>query len=137
VVRCGLEEDQPIRLLEVPLWMFEPAACDSLRVTESRAVSVDALRALKALLHSVRSSSSDVVVQAQHHCLLPAGGADANIAESSQRRSTSVVSSSASDTPLARAAARCPTEDPATAGTTVAPAWRQAARRQPSRGGVR
>jgi hypothetical protein len=84
VVRCGLEEDQPIRLLEVPLWMFEPAACDSLRVTESRAVSVDALRVLKALLHSVRSSSSDVVVQAQHHCLLPAGGADANISESSE-----------------------------------------------------
>jgi hypothetical protein len=46
VVRCGLEEDPQLHRLEVPLWMFEAAACDRLRLAESCVVSVDALAQL-------------------------------------------------------------------------------------------
>ena len=58
VCRCGLEEERNRRSLEVPTWMFEPAACGRLRLMASPAVSCDALRALKALLRHDRASGS-------------------------------------------------------------------------------
>ena len=120
MVRCKLEDVQPERSLEVPLWMFDSAACCHMRVSESSSVSLDAMLDLKGLLHSVQRSSSDFVLQAQHHCLLSAGGADPNVSKPSPSRSTSVVSPSESDSLLAGTAARCPRENPTTAGATAA-----------------
>ena len=135
VVRCGLEDESQLYRLEVPSWMLDAEKCNHLRLAESGAVSIEALRVLKELLHSV-SSGGDIVVQAQHHCQLSSGGADANVIEPSPERSASTVSSPTPDTPLGRSAARCAAEHSAAAGRTAAPAGRWAAGGRSSKGGV-
>jgi len=61
VSRCGLEEERHRLSLEVPTWMFEPAACGRLRVMAVPAVNCDALRALQTLLRTTaRSDPGDV-----------------------------------------------------------------------------
>jgi len=81
VCRCGLEEVQHHRSIEIPTWMFEPAACCRLRVMTVPTVGCDALLELKALLRAAQRPAqrpdSDGVLQAQHRSLLTAGGADA------------------------------------------------------------
>ena len=53
VCRCGLEEERNRLSIEIPTWMFEPAACGRLRVMAVPTVDCDALRALQALLRTV------------------------------------------------------------------------------------
>jgi excisionase family DNA binding protein len=76
VCRCGLEEERNRRSIEIPTWMFEPAACCRLRVMAAPTVSVDALLELQALLRTAPRPAPGVVLQAQHRSLLPAGGAE-------------------------------------------------------------
>jgi hypothetical protein len=78
--RCGLEEERNRRAIEIPTWMFEPAACCRLRVMVVPTVGCDALLELKAL-RTVPCSDPGVVLQAQHRSLLAAGGADATVPE--------------------------------------------------------
>jgi hypothetical protein len=69
VARCGLERTQCARAVDVPLWMFEAAACSALRVAEEPAVDCAALQTLIALLHGAvlqnRHSSQEVPMQAR------------------------------------------------------------------------
>ena len=81
VVYEKLEGVQHHRSIEIPTWMFEPAACCRLRVMTVPTVGCDALLELKALLRAAQRPAqrpdSDGVLQAQHRSLLTAGGADA------------------------------------------------------------
>src|SRR2546426_60662 len=46
---CGLEEGRTRQSVEIPAWMFEPAACGRLRVLAVPSVGCDALLEFKAL----------------------------------------------------------------------------------------
>src|SRR5712691_4071325 len=90
---CGLEEGRTRRPVEIPAWMFEPAACGRLRVMAVPSVGCDALLELKALLRSAPPPDSSGVLQAQHHSLLTAGGADATVREPTTTLATHALSS--------------------------------------------
>jgi hypothetical protein len=62
---CSLEEPQPFRILEVPLWMLDAAVCPRICAAEGVQASVESLRELKAVLSYARSSEGDVVVDTQ------------------------------------------------------------------------
>src|SRR5438132_12089586 len=81
VSRCGLEEERHRLSLEVPTWMFEPAACGRLRVMAVSAVNCDASIALQTLLRTTARSDPGDVLEAQHRSLPVAGGADAPVRE--------------------------------------------------------
>ena len=62
-VRCSLSGMSPDRRLEVPVWMFDRAACQCWHVGVTPVASVTALRALAALLHDaagVRDGASQM-----------------------------------------------------------------------------
>src|SRR5262245_23640883 len=59
VCRCGLDEERNRRSLEIPTWMFDPAACGSLRLTAVPTVDCDALLAVQAVLRTARGSATD------------------------------------------------------------------------------
>ena len=86
VSRCGLEEERTRRAVEIPTWMFEPAACGRLRVMAVPTVDCDALREVQALLRTARRPDPGVVLEAQHRSLLAAGGADATVRPKRRRR---------------------------------------------------
>ena len=137
VAHCSLEDAQPFRVLEVPLWMLDVAVCCKIRVAKSGLANVESLRELKALLHSVQRARGDIVREAQHRYLLNAGGADVTIAASRGNPSTPVVCSSPSQAALEGSVARCSTEDSAIADAVAAAAWRPISGRGPGRGGAR
>jgi hypothetical protein len=93
VSRCGLEEERNRLSIEVPTWMFEPAACDRLRVTAVPTVNCDALRALQTLLRTTAHPDPDDVPEAQHRSLPAAGGADAPLRDPTETLATHAVSS--------------------------------------------
>jgi hypothetical protein len=72
--------------------MFESAACCRLRVMAVPTVGCDALLELKALLRTAQRRDSGSVIEAQHHSLLTAGGADAT-REPTTTRATHALSS--------------------------------------------
>ena len=137
VAHCSLEDVQPFRVLEVPLWMLDVAVCCKIRIAKSGLANVESLRELKALLHFVQRARGDIVREAQHRYLLNAGGTDVNIADSRGTPSTPVVCSSASQAALEKSVARCSTEDSAIADAVAAAAWRPISGRGPGRGGAR
>jgi hypothetical protein len=51
ICRCGFDDQRNDRSLEVPAWMFEPAACDHLRLTATPFVDCQALIEVKTLFH--------------------------------------------------------------------------------------
>jgi len=137
VAHCSLEDVQPFRVLEVPLWMLDVAVCCKIRVVKSGLANVESLRELRALLHSAQPARGDIALEAQHRYLLDAGGADVNVADSRGTPSTPVVCSSASQAALDGSVARCSTEDSAIADAVAAAALRQTPGRGPGRGGAR
>jgi hypothetical protein len=137
VAHCSLEDVQPFRVLEVPLWMLDVAVCCKIRVVKSGLANVESLRELRALLHSAQRARGDIALEAQHRYLLDAGGADVNVADSRGTPSTPVVCSSASQAALDGSVARCSTEDSAIADAVAAAALRQTPGRGPGRGGAR
>jgi len=137
VAHCSLEDVQPFRVLEVPLWMLDVAVCCKIRVVKSGLANVESLRELRALLHSAQRARGDIALEAQHRYLLDAGGADVNVADSRGTPSTLVVCSSASQAALDGSVARCSTEDSAIADAVAAAALRQTPGRGPGRGGAR
>jgi hypothetical protein len=52
VVRCSHDDDASGRLLELPIWMFDRAACAPMRVETFPQVDIAALQALRALLEA-------------------------------------------------------------------------------------
>src|SRR5438128_10435496 len=92
VSRCGLEEERHRLSLEVPTWMFEPAACGRLRVMAVPAVNCDALSAVQTLLRTTARSDPGDVLEAQHRSLPVAGGADAPVRWPTEPLATHVVS---------------------------------------------
>jgi hypothetical protein len=123
VFRCGVEENQEARRLEVPQWMFDPPTCCGMRRVAMPTVTCEALRDLKALLQSGILGHRDVVLQAQHQSLLALGGADAK--EPTESHQIHIVSSTPPESILAGASSRNPTEDTETAGATAARALEQ------------
>jgi len=80
VCRCGFDDQRNDRSLEVPTWMFEPATCDHLRLTDTPIVDCKALAELKTLLQAALRAD---MLQAQHQSLSTAGGADATVPDPS------------------------------------------------------
>ena len=137
VARCSLEDVQPCRILEVPLWMLDAVACCRIRAAASRVTSTESLRELKALLQSTRRIDPEFAIQVQHPYLLDAGGADVNVVEPTEVDPTGAICAPASKTGLAGTVSRGSPEASAIAGATSAAAWRKSGRRTDGNGGAR
>jgi hypothetical protein len=115
VCRCGLEEQRNRRSLEIPTWMFEPAACRQLHVASTPVVGCNGLLELKALLRAVMHADAAVLVP-QHPSLITIGGADATVCEPNATLATDPVSSSPPASAISNIPARHPREGDSTAG---------------------
>jgi len=137
VAHCSLEDVQTSRVLEVPLWMLDVAACCKTRVSKPGFASAQSLRELKEVLQSVlpRAQAHDTS-EAQHRYLLDAGGADGGIDGSAEIEPTPVACSSAMQPALDRSVVRCPTRNSAIAGAVTEAASRRSGRGS-RRGGAR
>jgi hypothetical protein len=110
VARCSLEDEQPFRILEIPVWMFDEAACCRIRTDGSSVVTVEALRDLMTVLRCPQRKDPEFAIQGEHRYLLNAGGADVDVAEPTEIDSTGVVRPAASQAGLAGTVARDSTE---------------------------
>jgi hypothetical protein len=137
VARCSLEDVQPFRILEVPLWMLDTAVCCKIRTAKAGVANAASLRELITLLRSAQRKDLDLAIQAQHRYLLNAGGADVGIAESTEIRSTGVVWSATSETGLAGAVTRNSREGFAIAEPTAEATERKIERPSGRKGGSR
>ena len=73
---CSLE-DENSRVLEVPLWMLDVAACSKTAVSKLAFVSADSLRELKEILESARLQGPlPTTPETQHQYLQDAKGAE-------------------------------------------------------------
>src|SRR5262249_45585847 len=91
ILRCRVEQDVRVGLLELPEWMFETAA-GCIQLAKTPAVGCEALRDLKAVLEGYQARSNrDGVVEVQHQCSQPSGGADAEPTEQSRVYSIKTV----------------------------------------------
>ena len=125
ICRCGFDDRRNDRSLEVPAWMFEPAACDHLRLTATPFVDCQALIELKAVLQTALRAD---VLQAPHHSLTAPGGADATGQPPIPRLATDPLSSPATPPALSDAAAGHSGTDDSTARPAASQAGRSAAR---------
>jgi hypothetical protein len=136
VCRCGLEEERNRRAIEVPTWMFEPAACRRLRLMHEPAVNCDALRGVQALLRIVPRSNPSGVLQAQHRSLPAAGGADAPVPDPSATLATDPVSSRTLTSVVSHIPPRHPGEDGSVAGPVASRPRRPRGGGRPTTGGA-
>jgi hypothetical protein len=133
VCRCGFDDERNDRSLEVPAWMFEPAACDHLRLAVTPMVDSHALAALKTLL---RTAPRADVLQAQHPALSAAGGADATVPNSSATLTANALSSAAAPSGLSGLPPGDTGQDDPLTGPPTPPERRPAARRRRDAGGA-
>ena len=134
---CSLE-DENSRVLEVPLWMLDVAACSKNKVSKLGFVSTDSLRELKEILESARlGAQARTTPETQHQYLQDAKGADGGTADRAETKPTSVICSSPTQSALGRPIDRNPTEDHAVAGAVTQAASRNSSRRRNRTGGVR
>jgi hypothetical protein len=117
--------------------MFESAVCCQLRMAVEPTVSCEALQDLKVLLHSVRLSGANVVIQAQHRSLLSPGGSDAKVAEPMEAPSNSTVFVASQRSKLGGDPSRNQTKDGETAGATPARTLEKSLPSRPGTGGMR
>jgi len=137
VAYCRLE-DENSRVLEVPLWMLDVAACSKTRVSKLAFVSTDCLRELKQVLESARLREQAMSrPETQHRYLQDAKGADGGTANLTEAEPTSVIRSSPAQSALDRSITRRSTEDHAVAGAVTQAASRNSGRNGDRRGGVR
>ena len=73
--------------------MFDSAICCRMQLAAVSTVSCEALLDLKTVLQCALPPEREVVLQAQHPCLLSRGGADAKITEPTEGRPTQTISS--------------------------------------------
>src|SRR5215831_12195333 len=129
VAQCSLQELQTSRVLEVPLWMLDVAACCKTRVSKPGFASAQSLGELKEVLQSaLPRAQADDTPETQHRYLLDAGGADGGITGPAEVESTAVVCSSARQPALDKSVVRCATEDSAIAGAVTEAASRKSGR---------
>src|SRR3954469_18989761 len=75
-------EDENCRVLEVPLWMLDVAACSKTAVSKLAFVSADSLRELKEILESARLQGQlSTTPETQHQYLKDAKGAEGGTAD--------------------------------------------------------
>ena len=111
VAYCSLE-DENSRVLEVPLWMLDVAACSKTQVSKLGVVSTDSLRELKQVLESARlRAQAPTRPETQHRYLQDAKGADGGTADPTETEPTSVICSLPTQSALGRPVARHSTED--------------------------
>ena len=134
---CSLENENS-RVLEVPLWMLDVAACSKTQVCKLGVVSTDSLRELKQVLESARlRAQAPTRPETQHRYLQDAKGADGGTADPTETEPTSVICSSPTQSALGRPVARHSTEDHAVAGAVTQAASKNSGRNGDRRGGVR
>ena len=134
---CSLE-DENSRVLEVPLWMLDVAACSKTAVSKLAFVSADSLRELKEILESARLGAQlPRTPETQHQYLQDAKGAEGGTADSKETEPTSVIRSSPVQSALGRPVARHSTEDDATAGAVTQAASNNSGRKRDRTGAVR
>ena len=134
---CSVEESLEGRLLEIPQWMFDPAICCRMQPAAVSTVSCEALRDLKTVLQCALPPDREVVLQAQHPCLLSLGGADAKITEPTEGRPTQTISSMPPEPGLAGVASGNQAENGEVVGTTAARTCRKSAGPRQQQGGGR
>ena len=134
---CSLEGENS-RVLEVPLWMLDVAACSKTQVCKLGFVSTDSLRDLKQVLESARSRvQASTRSETPHRYLQDAKGADGGTADPTKTEPTSVICSSPTQSALGRPGARHSTEDHAVAGAVTQAASKNSSTRRNRTGGVR
>jgi hypothetical protein len=137
VVYCSLE-DENSRVLEVPLWMLDVAACSKIRVSKLGFVGTDSLRELKQVLEPARlRAQASNRPETQHRYLQHAKGAEGGTADFWETEPTSVIRSSPAQSALDRSVARRSTEDHAVAGTVTQTASKTTNTTRNRTGGVR
>ena len=136
MAHCSLEDVQTCRVLEVPLWMLDVAACCKTRVSRLGFASAQSLRELKEVVQSALSRAQADRPETQHRYLLDAGGADGGIVGPAEIEPTAVVCSSAMQPALDRSVVRCPTTNSAIAGAVTEAGSRKSGRGN-RRGGAR
>src|SRR5215469_3578974 len=125
VAHCSLEDVPTSRVLEVPLWMLDVAACCKTRASKPGFASVQSLRELKELLQSAPRAQAHDLSEAQHRYLLDAGGADGGIDGSAEIEPTPVACSSAVQPALDRSVVRCQAKNSAITGAVTDAASRK------------
>ena len=137
VVYCSLG-DENSRVLEVPLWMLDVAACSKTQVSKLGFVSTDSLRELKQVLEPARlRAQASNRPETQHRYLQDAKGAEGGTADFQETEPTSVIRSSPAQSALDRSVARRSTEDHAVAGAVTQAASKTTSTRRNRTGGVR
>ena len=137
VAYCSLEEVPTCRVLEVPLWMLDAAACCKTRISKPGFASAQSLRDLKEVLQSLQARVRDHTTPGpQHRYFLDAGGADGDIVCPAEIEPTPVVCSSAKQIALDGSVVRCSTKDHAIAGAGTEAASRKRGRDRTHKGGA-
>jgi hypothetical protein len=138
---CGVLqplEDENSRVLEVPLWMLDVAACSKTAVSKLAFVSADSLRELKEILESARLGAQlPRTPETQHQYLQDAKRAEDGTADLTETEATSVVCSPPVQSALGRPVARHSAEDDAAAGAVTQAASKDSGRRRNRTGAVR
>lgn len=138
VAHCSLEDVQACRVLEVPLWMLDVAACCKTRVSKPGFASAESLCDLKEVLQAARPQvPAPIAPKTQPRYLLQAGGADGGIDGPAEIEPTPVVCSSAMQSTLDESVVRCSTKDRAIAGAVTETASSNSGRSRNRRGGPR
>ena len=138
VAHCSLEDVQACRVLEVPLWMLDVAACCKTRASKPGFASAQSLRDLKEVLQAARPQvPAPIAPKTQPRYLLHAGGADGGIDGPAEIEPTRVVCSSAMQSALDESVVRCSTKDRAIAGAVTETASSNSGRSRNRRGGPR
>ena len=120
VAFCSLEDLQACRVLEVPLWMLDVAACCKTRVSKPGFASAPSLRELKEVLRSAKpQAQGHSTPETLHRYSLDAGGANGRIAGPEEIEPTPVVRSSPWQPTLDRPIARGSTKDRAIGGAVT------------------
>jgi hypothetical protein len=127
ICRCGFDDQHDGRSVEVPAWMFEPAACNHLRLTATPFVACPALIELNAVLQTALRAD---VLQAPHQSLTAPGGADATGQPPMPRLATDALSSPATPSALSEAAAGHSGTDDSTARPAASQPGRSVTRRR-------
>jgi hypothetical protein len=139
ILRCGVEQDVRVSLLELPEWMFETAA-GCIQLAKMPAACCEALRDLRTLLQGHQSRSGrDGVVEVQHRSLQASGGADAEPREPIRVDSTETIPSivQIQELTVAEPAGGDSTTNDENVGRTVAPTLRKSKRLLRRKGGGR
>ena len=134
---CSLE-DQTSRVLEVPLWMLDVAACCNTRVSKPGCASTESLRELKEVLQSaLPRAKTPRTPETQQPYWLDGGGADGGIVGPAEIEPVPVVCPSAMQPALYGSVVRCSTEDNAIAGAVTETASKNSGRGGNRKGGDR